>query len=220
MQGKATQILAATLYTPVFEVFLRCELSGLSPDAGVRSVHECAAVNSAVQGSGADKLKAAIVLLHACLGDGASLSRGACRLVHSVSSAHRSCCFFGCRAAWSAGDPGLRGCCQGSNMCRIVELAAGRKHTSGSMWGLVRLTALFKPASCCCRSTTSWCSRCGTTLNGSAQLQWAHNTQEEALPLSLPDWDAEVIPSRVLLVPVKLSAGPSWGELNRYRMPP
>jgi DNA polymerase I-like protein with 3'-5' exonuclease and polymerase domains len=46
-------------------------------------------VNSAVQGSGADKLKAAMVLLHARLGDGAAFLRGACRLVHSVRHAGR-----------------------------------------------------------------------------------------------------------------------------------
>ena len=43
-------------------------------------------MNSAVQGSGADKLKAAMVALQGRLGGGASLPRGACRLVHSVSA--------------------------------------------------------------------------------------------------------------------------------------
>jgi DNA polymerase I-like protein with 3'-5' exonuclease and polymerase domains len=41
-------------------------------------------VNSAVQGSGADKLKAAMVALQGRLGGGAALPRGTCRLVHSV----------------------------------------------------------------------------------------------------------------------------------------
>jgi DNA polymerase I-like protein with 3'-5' exonuclease and polymerase domains len=53
--------------------------------AGARSADERAAVNSAVQGSGADKLKAAMVALQGRLGDGAALPRGTCRLVHSVS---------------------------------------------------------------------------------------------------------------------------------------
>ncbi len=41
-------------------------------------------MNSAVQGSGADKLKAAMVALQGRLGDGAALPRGTCRLEHSV----------------------------------------------------------------------------------------------------------------------------------------
>ena len=53
--------------------------------AGARSADERAAVNSAVQGSGADKLKAAMVALQGRLGDRAALPRGTCRLVHSVS---------------------------------------------------------------------------------------------------------------------------------------
>ena len=47
-----------------------------------------------------------------------------------------------------------------------------------------------------------------------------HHMQEEALPLALPDDEASGMPSRVLLMPVKLSVGPSWGELSDYHLPP
>jgi hypothetical protein len=61
--------------------------------AGARSADERAAVNSAVQGSGADKLKAAMVALQGRLGDGTALPRGTCRLVHSVSGCLWHRCF-------------------------------------------------------------------------------------------------------------------------------
>jgi hypothetical protein len=47
-----------------------------------------------------------------------------------------------------------------------------------------------------------------------------HHAQEEALPLALPDDEASAMPSRVLPMPVKLSVGPSWGELGEYCLPP
>lgn len=58
-------------------------------NAGLKSADERAAVNSAVQGSGADKLKASMILLHRHVQE--QLPRGTCRLVHTVRSLS---CFF------------------------------------------------------------------------------------------------------------------------------
>ncbi len=51
--------------------------------AGARAADERAAINSVCQGSGADKLKVAMVLLQRRLR--AQLPPGTCRLVHMVS---------------------------------------------------------------------------------------------------------------------------------------